>query len=114
MNLVQEAPSYVDGLRESLSNTAEWRREKIQQFPDDDRNLKAAVLLEDLAKQIEPLSGGKLDVRLVSAWNAAERKGRCGSLSEEESQLLREVGFHWWGDATDFVEEMISRFKRVS
>jgi hypothetical protein len=114
MDLVQEALSYVDGLSESLSSTAEWRRGKVEQFPDDDRNLKAAVLLEELAKQIEPLSGTKLDRRLVTTWKAAEKSGRGGCLSEEESQLLRDVGFHWWGSATDFVEELISRINRVS
>jgi hypothetical protein len=113
MDKVQEDLSYVDGLSESLSYTAEWRRQKADEFPDDDRNLQAAVLLEELAKQIEPLSRGKLDKRLVSAWNAAEKKDHGGNLCEEESQLLREVGFHWWGEATDFVEELISRFKRA-
>jgi hypothetical protein len=113
MDSVQEALSYVDGLSESLSNTAEWRRGKVEQFPDDDRNLKAAVLLEELARQIEPLSGTKLDRRLVTAWKAAEKSGWGGNLCEEESQLLREVGFHWWGDATDFVEELLYRFKRA-
>jgi hypothetical protein len=114
MNLVQETASYIDGLMEDLQWTAEWRREKAEQFPDDDRNLKAAVLLEELAKQIGDLSGGELDRQLVSLWEACEASGDTGNLSEEKSQLLREVGFYWWGDAPDLVRVLISRFSRFT
>ena len=111
MNLVQETASYIDGLMEDLSWTAEWRREKAEQFPDHDRNLKAAVLLEELAKQIGDLSGGDLDRQLVSLWEACETDD-TGNLLEEKSQLLREVGFHWWGDLAQELISRLSRFKR--
>ena len=109
MNSVREALSYVDGLSESLSHTAEWRREKVEQFPDDDRNLKAAVLLEELAKQMKALSGGELDRQLGSLWKACKYGD---TLITAQSELLRAVGFHWEGNATHFVEELISLFER--
>ncbi len=74
MNLVQQTASYVEGLTENLQWTAEWRRGKTEQFPDGDRNLKAAVLLEELAKQVGTLSGGDLDQQLVSLWGLLKRQ----------------------------------------
>jgi hypothetical protein len=106
-DLVQETTSsYIDGLVKDLRWTAEWRREKANQFPDDDRNLQAAVLLDELADRIGSLAGGDLDRRLVflQAENGIY-------LSEEQSQLMREVGFHWSGDPKDLIEELISRLR---
>ena len=102
----------IDLLRENLERTAEWRHGKAEEFPDDDRNLEAAVLLKELAKQLGCLSGGYLDQRLTSIWDASLVSGYMTNLIDAESQLLREVGFHWRGDATDLVKELISRFGR--
>jgi hypothetical protein len=40
----------------NVENTAEWRRQKAQQFPDDERNLKAAEALDRLAQEISQLN----------------------------------------------------------
>jgi hypothetical protein len=43
-----------------VQSTAEWRREKALQFPDDMRNLRAAEELERLAVEIEALEGSDI------------------------------------------------------
>jgi hypothetical protein len=40
-----------------VEGTAEWRRQKARQFPDDTRNLKAAEELECLAAEIDEWFG---------------------------------------------------------
>jgi hypothetical protein len=70
MALVQE--SEIDRLIEHLRGTAEWRHMKAEEFPDDDRNPKAAALLEKLAEQMEALSRSELDRRLASLWLGRE------------------------------------------
>ncbi|MGI4801032.1 MAG: hypothetical protein ACRYG8_44805 [Janthinobacterium lividum] len=40
-----------------LSNKADWRRQKARQYPDDERNLDAAELLDRLAGEVLALEG---------------------------------------------------------
>ena len=48
---------------DSLLHTAEWRREKAEEFPDDDRNIAAAQLLEKLAAGADDIRGTDLERR---------------------------------------------------
>ena len=48
-----------------VQSTAEWRREKAVQFPNDFRNLTAAEELERLAAQIEKLEGSDIHQRVA-------------------------------------------------
>ncbi|MGI4747601.1 MAG: hypothetical protein ACRYGI_14210 [Janthinobacterium lividum] len=40
-----------------LSDKADWRRKKAQQYPDDERNLDSAELLDRLAGEVLALEG---------------------------------------------------------
>ena len=51
----------------SVEGTAEWRREKAAQFPDDDRNTIAAEELERLAEQISALKGSEIEKQINEA-----------------------------------------------
>ena len=42
----------------NVQGTAEWRRRKAEEFPDDTRNLQAAEELERIANEIETLDEG--------------------------------------------------------
>ena len=44
----------------NVQSTAEWRRRKAEEFPEDARNLKAAENLEQLAAEIEQLEGSEI------------------------------------------------------
>jgi hypothetical protein len=78
-----------------VQNTAEWRREKAKQFPDDTRNLRAAEELERLAAQIEQLEGSAIHERVRALYDRY-RAAANGSVdiyedvSAELSQRLRD------------------------
>jgi hypothetical protein len=89
-----------------VADTAEWRRAKALQFPDDTRNLEAAKELDQLAKEIDEIDKLKLEESdLVSRFyelNDALNEMLDGSTWEsihfefEEivSVELRSIGFH--------------------
>jgi hypothetical protein len=78
-----------------VQNTAEWRREKAKQFPDDTRNLRAAEELERLAAQIEQLEGSAIRERVRALYDRY-RAAANGSVDiyEDVSAELRAIGFH--------------------
>jgi hypothetical protein len=89
-----------------VQSTAEWRREKALQFPDDTRNLRAAEELERLAAEIEALEGSDVHRQISDADDSISRlcsheDGNVASidsvvwdLNEAVSAELRSIGFH--------------------
>jgi hypothetical protein len=85
-----------------VESTAEWRRVKAEQFPDDRRNLVAAEELEKLAAQIdrtgelEPINHQiyKLHDNLNSADSSHGNGDAWMHISEAISDELRSIGFH--------------------
>lgn len=94
----------------SLEGSAEWRRQKATEFPEDaTRLLGAARELDDLAAQF---SAGDVDPELVAQY-AALGADDAHRVTEVENEMTREIGFHASYDkADDFVREIISRVKR--
>jgi hypothetical protein len=86
-----------EALRLDFEQTADWRRSKAAEYPEDqDRNLEAAALLDKLAASVETVAPDFLDA--------------YGSLrddymdSEQHSEMLRQIGFHSWPEtAEDFI-----------
>ena len=79
-----------------VQNTAEWRRDKAKQFPDDTRNLRAAEELERLAAQIDKLEDSDIHGRVRNAYDrylAADGGGWDG-IGEDVSAELRSIGFY--------------------
>jgi hypothetical protein len=75
-----------------IQSTAEWRRRKAQDFPDDLRNIDAAEELDRLATEVAQLGGSEIHHRICklaqmnySIWN---------DLIDDVSAILRAVGFH--------------------
>jgi hypothetical protein len=92
-------------------NTAEWRRSKAAQFPDDARNLRAVEELECLAREIEALKGsevyGQIDDAedsLLAACKMDDYAGVLEDINEAVSAELRSVGFHSGHDGVGFLE----------
>lgn len=79
-----------------VESTAEWRRLKAEQFPDDRRNLQAAEELDRLAEEVAQLDGSDIHRRILKLFDmAAPYYGMIGeNLNEEVSAELRSVGFH--------------------
>lgn len=100
-----------DDLQAMFENQALWRTRKAKEYPDDQRNAAAAGLLNKLAVQVElrAFNRGLLEQysRLVEVAEIAV------NVVEEEQQLIREVGFHFFPDSVDeFLEELFERIAR--
>lgn len=92
---------YLVSAQEILSHhfttTAEWRRDKAKQFPDDVRNLQAAEILETLAATSP--TDNDLSRRAHETFESDDV-----NIHELLSDCLREVGFHSHPkDADDFL-----------
>ena len=82
-----------------VESTAEWRRRKAEQFPDDSRNMVAAEELKKLAAQIDQIGElepihhqiTELHERLVAADDSGDPARNIG---ESVSEELRSIGFH--------------------
>jgi homoserine dehydrogenase len=86
-----------------VQSTAEWRRRKAEEFPDDARNLVAAEELERLAAQIDRLEGSEIHEQLREAQDCiialctANKDNNVfdwSDISETVSAELRSIGFH--------------------
>lgn len=87
-------------LRATILENARWRREKASEFPNDDRNITAAGLLEQIADTVDAIPDGLMR-DYASLWN----EQIAFKLIEAQSTLLREVGFRTsFDNATKLVE----------
>jgi hypothetical protein len=77
-----------------ISSTAEWRRLKAQEFPDDLRNLSAAEELDRLASEVAQLDGSDTHEQISKLMENYADLGIWNDLHEEVSVALRGVGFH--------------------
>jgi hypothetical protein len=93
-----------------VESTAEWRRQKAQQFPDDSRNLRAADELERLAGEISALEGTEIHRQIDKLFDLAHQaeadSDLCCDLNESVSAELRSIGFHgsYGGSGAAFLE----------
>jgi hypothetical protein len=102
--------SINETLHYQIESTADWRRMKAIEFPQDTRNLKAAELLERLAEEVDKLDGSDLEKRIDALWDRwRELDDDDGlkileELNEDISSSLRSVGFHGCPSGTEFLE----------
>ena len=90
----------LNDLATDIAGTAFWRHQKADEFPQDDRNLAAALLLDRLACEIRALGE---DTPVVSQWKQvsdqlqrrieADKNYEFSDLSLECSEYLRRIGF---------------------
>jgi hypothetical protein len=83
-----------------VQGTAYWRRQKAEQFPDDERNIEAAEELDRLAIEIEALEGSELHRQINEVHDSINRlpdqhSTKCWEdIGEAVSGELRAIGFH--------------------
>jgi hypothetical protein len=96
-------------LKESLEGTAEWRRRVALEYPDDERNVKAAKALERLATTVE-----QVDPKLLAVFGEELDDADDWFQNQELlSEMLRQIGFHTdYVDAADFVQDFIDKALR--
>ncbi|MGX1321799.1 hypothetical protein AB7M17_005252 [Bradyrhizobium sp. USDA 377] len=90
---------------QDLGYSAEWRRQKAREYPDDRRNLEAAELLEKLAGEVRALQGSEIHRRLDAF--AESYEGDLGSFSEVWSEYKRRIGFWEFPDGQSYLSDML-------
>ena len=86
---------------DALDDTAEWRRRKAEEYPEDDRNGWAAEELPKLAAEVRQLAGTPLGQEfedLQEKVYAAEWRG-SDRLMEDEDRHRSRVGFDSFPDS---------------
>jgi hypothetical protein len=95
-----------------VQGTADWRRRKAEEFPNDTRNRTAAVALERLAEEIVQLEGSDVHRRIDTLVElAADVDFNYERLNEMASAELRAVGFHHIPSGAEFLEWYHNEFK---
>ena len=90
-----------EALRLDFEQTADWRRSKAAEYPEDSRNLEAAALLDKLAASVETVAPN-----LLAAYGSLRDDYMD---SEQHSEMFRQIGFHSWPEtAEDFVKACIA------
>lgn len=83
-----------------VQNTADWRRQKAEQFPQDTRNSVAAEKLEGLGAEIDALTGSEIELQISHAEDSINglpddaSTSAYGKIVEAVSDELRAIGFH--------------------
>jgi hypothetical protein len=104
LNKATELGEQAEFLKYDFLNTADWRRQKAIEYPDDNRNLEAAELHEQLASTVD-----QIEPALLEAYIKAREEGDFYA-GETFSEMTRTVGFEWAPKtATEFLSEFIER-----
>jgi hypothetical protein len=114
------AMSINETLMYQVSSTAEWRRTKAEQFPDDTRNEEAAELLDHLSEEIDKLDGTEMESRIDALWDRwreLDNNDACGiheKFNELVSAELRDVGFRGGHDSgAEFLKWYCDAFEEL-
>jgi hypothetical protein len=102
----------------NFESTADWRRGKAEEFPDDSRNLEAAEELDRLAKELQELAGSDLDRRIEALDAVVEKNGWDGDLHvdlfEWVSEELRGIGFRtYYENGAKFLDAYGEKFEKL-
>jgi hypothetical protein len=94
--------SVMRELAEEFERQAEWRREKAQQYPRDNRSAEAAARFDRLAKSVADCPPAVAE----AAWGLFESVPD----SEAWQQMMTEVGFWYFPEtAEEFCRDFISK-----
>jgi hypothetical protein len=92
-------------LAQELYSTAAWREGKAAEYPDDDRNLRAAEHLASLARQVLALPGE--DPRILRMEHAVQAIADANGELPATSEITRTIGFGWKYPSLD---ELLDRY----
>ena len=93
---------------QDLEYSAEWRREKAKQYPEDWRNIAAAELLDKIAMEVRAMEGSEIHCQISAAINERlDAKGDFGSFFEEWSDYKRRIGFWEFPSGKEYLSDML-------
>lgn len=90
-------------LRDEFEDQARRRREKADEYPQDERNLVAAEIFDKLAATADAIP----DDVLAAYFELEQDNDDPFRDSERHSEMLREIGFH---SAYDTAEEFVRAY----
>src|SRR5579863_7862550 len=75
---------------DEIQGTAEWRRRKAEEFPDDVRNLEAATELGRLAAEVELLEGSEIHKQIIEVTRNINRAPNniCDNIWPDISEMV--------------------------
>jgi hypothetical protein len=97
--------SALEWVIDQIESTADWRRRKAEEWPDDSRNTDAVKWLNELAEEVHKLAGTPLAARL-EALNKLLNADDLSSVVEWLSESLRRVGFSTAYGGVGLIEEL--------
>lgn len=104
--------SLIETVAIELGDKAEWRRGKARQYPDDERNLDAAELLDRLAAELLALEGAPAAVAFENHYVAlfsGEDPDRPVQIMQLWSEYRSGIGFRHFPDSgEDVLADMIA------
>jgi hypothetical protein len=101
-----QALSALNQIAIDLEKTAEWRRDKAADHPEDERNLEAAELMERLADQLRGHASENVQ-HFTTFYAAIVEDGDVFTLSEINAYLGR-IGFdHVPSDAESLLIDLL-------
>jgi hypothetical protein len=92
----------------SLTDTADFRRRKAEEYPDDRRNIEAAEHLEKLACELPALTGSAAHRRLS---RCLKRDDDHLLLEEFAHEYRRRIGFSINPSAKKYLEALAQFFE---
>lgn len=105
-------PTQIDlsAWAQTFESTAQWRREKATEFPQDAaRHLAAATELDSLAAQFE---AGDVNPELVARYEALGGSEQAHRVTEIEGELMRQIGFgRYFEKADDFIRTILDEVR---
>jgi hypothetical protein len=99
-----------------VQGTADWRRRKAKEFPNDRRNEEAATALDRLAEEIEKMDGSDVHRRIEALMESTAETDSYviyEHLTEWASAELRAVGFYSRPSGAEFLESYYEEFKEL-
>jgi hypothetical protein len=96
----------IDQLEMSFESSAEWRREKAAEYPQQaESNLAAAACLDRLAATCKDVSQ-----KWVKAYEKLWDSEDAHSAQEKEQEMIGYIGIEY-ENAEAFVKDLVSRFE---
>jgi hypothetical protein len=106
---------YLEQLITNVESSAEWRAQKADQYPDDNRNLRSSQALAKLAENLKSLSrndGNAVAYEAVVARLSEDGDG-VHRVVEHETRYVGRYGFNYPqnGDPADFLAGLTEQYQ---
>lgn len=101
-------------LIEDLENNASWRRDKAAQYPDDERNVRAAEISERLMDEAAQLGADDVRLRRLEVLS----QNLCGDgleLVQDINEHHRAIGFGYSPvSISEYLDDLIEIYQRCT